>query len=68
MTKQKIPKMEEVIQLLCKEVGEKKISAWKAAEIAGISLRKMFHKLKQLNIPGYDEIFLKEDIKYGLGI
>ena len=59
---------EELIRLLCTEVGEKQISAWKAAEIAGISLRKMLHRLKQQDVPGYDEASLKEDIKYGLGI
>ncbi len=57
---------EELQEQLCKEVGEKQISAWKAAEIAGISLRKMLYKLKEYNISGIDEISLKEDIKFAL--
>ncbi len=57
---------EELLELLCKEVGEKQISAWKAAEIAGISLRKMLYKLKECNISGIDEISLEEDIKFAL--
>ena len=57
---------EELLRLLCKEVGEKQISAWKAAEIAGISLRKMLYKLKEYNTSGIDEISLKEDIKFAL--
>ncbi len=54
----------ELIGLLCDEVGEKQMSAWKAAEIAGISLRKMLFELKKRNISGIDEIALKEDIKF----
>ena len=57
---------EELIELLCKEVGERQISAWKAAEIVGISLRKMLHKLKECNISGIDELSLKEDIEFAL--
>ena len=57
---------EEMLEVLCKQVGEKNISAWKAAEIAGVSLRKMLEELKKRNVSGYDEQALKEDIEYTL--
>ncbi len=58
---------EEMLEVLCKQVGEKDISTWKAAEIAGVSLRKMLEELKKRNISGYDEQAIKEDIEYTLG-
>jgi predicted HTH domain antitoxin len=58
---------EDLIEVLCKQVGSKNISAWKAAEIAGVSLRRMMEELKKRNIPGYDEQAIIEDIKYSLG-
>jgi len=57
---------EEMLEVLCKQVGEKDISAWKAAEIAGVSLRKMLEELKKRNVSGYDEQAIKEDIEYTL--
>ncbi|TES94734.1 MAG: hypothetical protein E3J90_11215 [Promethearchaeota archaeon] len=57
---------EEILEILCKQVGEKDISAWKAAEIAGVSLRKMLEELKNRNVSGYDEQAIKEDIEHTL--
>jgi predicted HTH domain antitoxin len=57
---------EEILDVLCKQVGEKSTSAWKAAEIAGVSLRKMMEELKKRNVAGYDEQAIKEDIRYAL--
>ena len=57
---------EEMLEILCKQVGEKNMSAWKAAEIAGVSLRKMLEELKKRNVSGYDEQAIKEDIEYTL--
>jgi predicted HTH domain antitoxin len=57
---------EEMIEVLCKQIVEKQISAWKAAEIAGISLRKMLDELKKRNISEYDEQSLKEDLNFAL--
>jgi predicted HTH domain antitoxin len=57
---------EEMIKILCKQVEEKKISAWKAAEIADISLRKMLHELKKRKSSGYDEQSLREDLEFAL--
>ncbi len=58
---------EEMVDLLCRQVGEKQISAWKAAEIAEVSLRRMLNELKKRNIIGYDEQTLKEDLNFALG-
>ncbi|KKK43352.1 hypothetical protein LCGC14_0828790 [marine sediment metagenome] len=58
--------IEEILEVLCKQVGEKNMSAWKAAEIAGVSLRKMMEELKKRNVSGYDEQAMMEDIKYSL--
>ena len=55
---------EEMFEILCKQIGEKNTSAWKAAEIAGVSLRRMMVELKKRNVPGYDEQAIKEDIEY----
>ncbi len=57
---------EEILEVLCKQVEEKNISTWKAAEIAGISLRKMLFELKKRNLSGYDEQSLKEDLEFAL--
>ena len=57
---------EEMIELLCRQVGDKQISAWKAAEIAGISLRKMLEELKKRDTLGYNEQALKEDLNFAL--
>lgn len=56
----------EMIEVLCSQVGGKQISAWKAAEFADISFRKMLYELKKRNIPGYDEQSLKEDLEFAL--
>ena len=53
----------EIIDLLCDEVQKKKISAWKAAEIAKINLSQMLHELAQREINTTDEKNLLEDIQ-----
>lgn len=59
---------EEMIEIVCNEVSEKNISAWKAAEIAGVSLRKMLYELKNRFPSGYDEQAFKEDLEFALGL
>ncbi|MHA1912675.1 MAG: UPF0175 family protein [Candidatus Kariarchaeaceae archaeon] len=54
----------EIIDLLCIEVQEKKISAWKAANLAKISLSQMLHELAQREIYTIDEKALLEDIQF----
>ncbi len=57
---------EEMIKMLCKNVEEKKMSVWKAAEIAGVPLRKMLYELDKRKTSGYDEQSLREDLEYAL--
>jgi predicted HTH domain antitoxin len=40
----------EIIDLLCEEVKEKKVSAWKAASIAKISLGQMLQELAKREV------------------
>ena len=54
----------EIIEILCIEVNNRKISAWKAASIAEIPLRKMLDELSKRNIMTYDEIALNEDLDF----
>jgi predicted HTH domain antitoxin len=57
---------EDMTEVLCKQIGEKKMSAWKAAEILGISLRRMLDELKKSQILGYDDESFKEDLEFAL--
>lgn len=59
---------EEMLKMLCNEINEKNISAWKAAEIAGVSLRKMLYELKNRYPSGYSEQAFKEDLEFALGL
>ena len=54
---------EEIINVLCEQVDKGEISAWKSAEIAGISLDQMFTELSKRNINIYDKESLKEDLE-----
>ena len=54
----------DLVDYLCQQVHERNISAWKAAEIAKISLRAMLKELADRNIPSYDEAALKEDLRF----
>lgn len=57
---------EDLIDYLCKEVQKKNISAWKAAEIAKISLRAMLKELANRNIPSYNDFAFKEDLDFAM--
>ncbi|MGV9203861.1 MAG: UPF0175 family protein [Promethearchaeia archaeon] len=57
---------DEMIEVLAQQIEEKQMSAWKAAEIAGISLRKMLDELKKRKISSYDEQALEEDLNFAL--
>lgn len=54
----------DIIDILCEQVKEHKISAWKAASIADISLRTMLEHLYKRKIESIDEKTLKEDILF----
>ena len=54
----------ELIDFLCEEIKFQRMSAWKAAEIAKISLLEMLKELSQRNIFSYDEAAFKEDLAF----
>ena len=54
----------DLLDYLCQQVQERNVSAWKAAEIAKISLRAMLKELANRNISSYDEVAFKEDLLF----
>ncbi len=58
----------DIIDYLAVEVKEHHMSAWKAAEIAGISLRHMLEELASRDVPTYSEEAFLEDINYLEGV
>ena len=54
----------DIIDFLAAEVRERHMSAWKAAEIAGISLRHMLEELASRDVSTYSEEAFLEDINY----
>lgn len=57
---------EDLIDYLCDEVKEKRISSWKAAEMAEISLRAMLSHLASRNIALFDDTALEDDLAFAL--
>ncbi|MBD3193043.1 MAG: hypothetical protein GF308_20570 [Candidatus Heimdallarchaeota archaeon] len=55
---------DELLDYLSKEIENRNISIWKAAEIAQMSLRGMMHELAKRNIMIYDERALNEDLSF----
>ncbi len=58
---------EDLLDYLAEEVTAKRISLWKAASIAGTSLRVMMSELAKRNISVYDEQSLTEDLIFSEG-
>ncbi|MHA1862440.1 MAG: UPF0175 family protein [Candidatus Thorarchaeota archaeon] len=58
---------EDLLDYLSEEVTAKRISLWKAASIAGTSLRVMMSELAKRNISVYDEQSLTEDLLFSEG-
>ena len=54
----------EIIENLCIEVKERRISAWRAASLAKIPLRKMLDELANREIHTSDEAAFEEDMDY----
>lgn len=54
----------ELLDYLGKEIENKKISSWKAAEIAKIPLREMMQELAKRDIMIYDKKVLEEDLVF----
>lgn len=57
---------DDFLNFLCDEVKERRITAWKAAEMAQITLRAMLSELSKRKISTYDERALEEDIEFAL--
>ena len=57
----------DLLDYLSEEVAAKRISTWKAASTAGISLRVMMVELAKRNISIYDEQALREDLIFAEG-
>jgi predicted HTH domain antitoxin len=54
----------ELLDYVCNEIRQGKMSAWKGAETVNISLRVMLKELAKRNIMTYDEIALNEDLEF----
>jgi predicted HTH domain antitoxin len=54
----------DIIDIVCEKVQNHEITAWKAAELAGISLRTMLRYLYDHKVESIDEKTLKEDIYF----
>lgn len=55
---------EELLQYYCELVNLKKISAWKAAEKLGISLREFLHQYKSKGFETYTDKEFVEDLRF----
>ena len=55
---------QDLIDYLAGEVKAKRMSSWKAANLAGIPLRSMLKELSERSISAYDEKALDEDIRF----
>jgi predicted HTH domain antitoxin len=58
---------EDLIDFLCDEIKKKQMSAWKAAQIAEISLLKMLDECAKRQIILYDQVSLEEDLQFAFG-
>jgi len=57
---------EDLIEYLCEEVKEHRMSVWFAANIGKTSLRAMLKELARREISLYDDASLEEDIRFVL--
>ncbi len=58
----------DLLDYLSEEVATRRMSIWKAASSAGISLRVMMVELAKRNISTYDEQALREDLIFSEGM
>lgn len=58
---------DDLLDYLAGEVMMRRMSSWRAAEIAGIPLRSMLRELATRRIEMYDEKALEEDISFAEG-
>jgi predicted HTH domain antitoxin len=57
----------DLLDYLAEEVTAKRMSIWKAASVAKISLRAMMEELSKRNVTMYDEQALREDLLFAEG-
>lgn len=57
---------EDLFDYLCSEVKDKRMSGWKASEIAQISLRAFLNELAKRDISTYDDTAFEEDLMFTL--
>ena len=55
---------EELLDFLSKEIENKNLSIWKAAELAKMSLRGIMVELAKRDVKIYDEAALHEDLAF----
>jgi predicted HTH domain antitoxin len=55
---------QDTLDYLAQAVKEKHMSAWKAAEIANISLRQMMHELGIREVYTYDDAAFQQDLAF----
>ncbi len=56
----------DLLDYLCVEVQKKRMSAWKAAEIAKITLRAFLKGFYERGYESYDEKSLEEDLEFAM--
>ena len=56
----------QLLNFLCLEVQKKRLSAWKGAEMAKISLRSFLKEYYDRGYESYDEQSYEEDLKFAL--
>jgi predicted HTH domain antitoxin len=55
---------QDILDYLSEEVSANQMSAWRAAQIAGISLRSMMKELSKRGVESYGERELAEDLLF----
>ncbi|HMF32749.1 MAG TPA: hypothetical protein VKK79_15095 [Candidatus Lokiarchaeia archaeon] len=58
---------DDLVDWLCTQVAEKKLSAWKAAEVGHVSLRRMLEELAKRHVVTFDEVALEDDLRFARG-
>lgn len=58
----------DLFDYLADEVRAKRMSMWKAAEIAGVSLREIMVEMARREVPVYDESSFIKDIEFVRGL
>jgi len=54
----------DLVDYLAEEVKARRMSAWRAADMAGVSLRTMLRELAERDVPMLDDRALEEDLRF----